>query len=455
MGNKRKRQVRGIKIQNINICMILISCILYVLLIVATVDASHRYKVMISAMGNYINCEEDAALVKEASDYLTEQVRLYTVTMDPVYVDRYFNEVYVEKRREIAMDQMSYYHTNAMAYEYFHTALENSDKLMEQEIYAMKLITIAQGYEMSDFPEDIREYTILEEDQFLSPDEMTEKARNLVFSSEYQKAKEDISGNVSYFLDNIIDNTMQEQQKSVVDLKRTMTGQQILISVLFVENILMFVLIILLVIKPLKIYIENIEDKEKLSVLGSYEFKYLALTYNNIYELNATNEAMLHYRAEHDPLTGIINRGAFDRLRQLLKGKQAPLALLIIDVDKFKQINDGFGHEMGDQVLKKVARLLEESFRSTDYIARIGGDEFAVIMTDVREDMKPLISDKIKQINDDLQHPGDDLAKTSLSVGIVFSSAGFPEDLYTKADKALYNVKENGRCGCVFYDEKE
>ena len=163
---------------------------------------------------------------------------------------------------------------------------------------------------------------------------------------------------------------------------------------------------------------------------------------------------MLSYRAEHDALTGIINRGAFDRLRQFLKGKQSSIALMILDVDRFKQVNDKYGHEMGDKVLKKVAKLLEENFRATDYPARIGGDEFAVIITDATEEMKSVIQEKVEYINNILLNPEKDMPKVSLSVGIAFSSNGFEESLYKKADTALYKTKENGRCGYTFYQEE-
>ena len=296
---------------------------------------------------------------------------------------------------------------------------------------------------------------LTEEDLSLSPEEMEAKAQELVFGSAYQESKELIMKNISYFVDNIIDSTMQNQKQSASKLKSTMTQQRVLISVLFVENIFVFILIIVLVINPLKIYIENIEDKEKLNVAGSYEFKYLALTYNNIYELNTANEAMLNYRAEHDALTGIINRGAFERLKQFLKTKDTPIALMILDVDKFKQVNDRYGHEMGDTILKKVANLLEENFRATDHPARIGGDEFAVILTDATEEMKPVIEEKIMSINNTLMNPEKDMPKVSLSVGIAFSANGFEDDLYRKADSALYVTKENGRCGYTFYEEKK
>lgn len=454
MEEKAKKPIKGIKIRSMNIKMIVLSCVLYVILLLATVHAARQYSIMVSNTEDYIACEEDASLVREGSDYLTEQVRLYTVTKDPQHMEDYFTEVYTTRRRDTALEKMQAFGVSDNALAYLRTALENSNKLMEQEIYAMRLIAEAEKTDEAALPEDVRNVALTARDAALSPEDMIDKAQDMVFGTSYQGAKESIMSNISYFINSIMGDTLQKQQDSAQALKRTMTRQQILISILFAENIMTFILISILVVKPLDIYIENIGEKERLQITGSYEFKYLALTYNNIYELNATNEAMLSYRAEHDALTGIINRGAFDRLRQILKTQPVPLALLIIDVDKFKQVNDGYGHETGDKVLKKVAKLLEDSFRSSDYAARIGGDEFAVIVTDATPDMRPVIEKKIKNINDKLLNPSNDLPKVSLSVGGAFSANGFEDTLYKKADKALYEVKENGRCGCRFYEEQ-
>ena len=455
MEEKSSKGVKGIKIKNINIAMMVVSCILYLFLIGATIQSSQRYNAMMDATENYIACSRNAGLIEEGSDYLTEQVRLYTVTKNPEYVENYFNEVYQTRRRDVALEQMREFNVSDEISGYLQTALDYSNRLMTDEIYAMRLIAQAEEMDGNVLPDDVWNMELTEDDYNLEPEEMEAKAQEMVFGSVYQESKEMIMENISYFADSIVDDTMQQQQQSASKLKSTMTRQRILVSVLFIENIFVFILIILLVIKPLKIYIENIEDKEKLNVAGSYEFKYLALTYNNIYELNTANEAKLHYRAEHDALTGIINRGAFDRLKQVLKTKQAPIALMILDVDKFKQVNDQYGHEMGDKVLKKVAKLLEENFRATDHPARIGGDEFAVILTDATEEMKPVIEEKINNMNHILLNPENDLPKVSLSVGIAFSANGFEDELYKKADSALYVTKENGRCGYSFYEEKK
>ena len=78
-----------------------------------------------------------------------------------------------------------------------------------------------------------------------------------------------------------------------------------------------------------------------------------------------------------------------------------------------------------------------------------------MILTDATEEMKPVIEEKVQNINNRLLNPENDLPKVSLSVGIAFSANGFEDDLYKKADSALYVTKENGRCGYTFYEEKK
>lgn len=452
MEEKEKRPVRGIRIRSFNYIMILVSFILYILLIAATICASVRYEVLQDATNDYITCEKNAALVAEGSDYLTEQVRLYVVTWDPQYIDGYFTEVHTARRRDTALEQLSEHQLSQELLTLLQTATEYSNQLMKEEYYAMRLTAAAQDLDLSDFPQEVRDTVLTKEDLNLSAEEMHAKARELVFGADYQSSKEQISSHISRFLDGVLEETQQRQEESALELQRIITRQKLLVSILFLQTILTFILITRLIVKPLHVYINNIREEKQLEITGAYEFRYLALTYNNIYELNTANENMLRHRAEHDPLTGIMNRGAFERLKEHLKTKASPLALLIIDVDKFKLVNDGFGHETGDRVLQKVASLLEENFRSTDYTARIGGDEFAVIVTDITPATKNVIDHKIGKINQILLHPTDGLPEVSLSVGGALSECGFSDDLYQKADQALYIVKKNGRCGFRFYE---
>lgn len=444
--------VKGIKIQTLNYTMIIVAAILYLVLVYATVQVSVKYEKLISATEDYIRCEKDAALVREGSDYLTEQVRMYVVTMEPLYMKAYFEEKNVNRRRERALEEMQEYKFNQEAYDYLQKALDNSNQLTETEIYAMKLISCSQGYDEASLPQEVREVTLQEKDRRLGSQEMMDRARTMVFDQGYQNAKELIMSNTDYFLNTIIGWTRDRQSDSAAVLRNIMAQQRICIVILFALNALNFILVIVLIVKPLQIYIDCIKEEKMLKITGAYEFKYLALTYNDIYEVNAANEVLLRHKAEHDSLTGVINRGGFEQMRVLLKASSDPIAFLIIDVDKFKQVNDGYGHEIGDQILKKVAKELTDGFRSRDYVARIGGDEFAVIMTNCPKKQQSVIYNKVSFINQSLQNPKDDLPKVSLSVGVAFSDKGFPEELYSQADKALYKVKENGRCGCGFYD---
>lgn len=453
MEKEKGGKIKGIRIRTLNYAMIMAAAVLYVILVYATIQASVKYKRLIQATEDYIRCEKDAALVREGSDYLTEQVRLYVVTMEPEYMEAYFTEKNVTRRREKALEELGGYETSQETYDYLQRALDNSNKLTEREIYAMKMVSIAREADQASLPEEMQNVTLLESHRELSPQEMIDTARDMVFDYGYRNAKELIMSNTDYFLDSIIKWTRNKQSDSAGSLHSIMNRQRECVAVLFVLNAANFILVVMLIIKPLQVYIDCIKEEKRLEITGAYEFKYLALTYNDIYEVNAANEVLLRHKAEHDPLTGVINRGAFEQMREILKASPEPLAFLIIDVDKFKLVNDGYGHEVGDRILKKVAKHLTDTFRSKDYVARIGGDEFAVIMTNCTREMRMVIRSKVQSMNQFLQIPEDGLPPVSLSVGVAFSDKGFPEELYNQADRALYHVKENGRCGCQFYDE--
>ncbi len=451
MESREKKSIKGIRIRTMNYGMILAACILYVMVIFVTIRVSIGYQNLSHAVDHYIECMKAADLVTEGSDYLTMKARLYAETAELKQLQDYFTELHVTRRRDQAVEELEGHQDNPEAHHYLELALEKSNDLMQREFYAMKLTAVAMGEDMETMPQEIKELKLTKEDQQLDPEAMQDKAKDLVFGSAYQDAKALITSNISYFFSNAIETTRQNQVQSAHVLEKSMARQRIYISILFVLNLVTFVMVIMLIVKPLQIYIRCIKEDKMLEIAGAYEFKYLALTYNDIYEINAANEAMLRHKADHDPLTGVINRGGFDQLSQILKVQRIPMALLLIDVDKFKQVNDGYGHETGDLVLKKVAGLLRDNFRSNDYVVRLGGDEFAVIMVDALPEQETLIRDKVGNINRILKNPEDGLPEVSLSVGVAFSAEGFTDDLYRNTDSALYQVKEHGRCGCDFY----
>ena len=121
-------------------------------------------------------------------------------------------------------------------------------------------------------------------------------------------------------------------------------------------------------------------------------------------------------------------------------------------MDTFKSVNDTCGHAVGDRILKRVASLLQGTFRSIDYVCRIGGDEFAIIMVDMTRELYYTITDKIDELNCQLAAGEEGLPAVSLSVGVAFSNPnGLTEALFKEADHALYCTKEHGRRGCNLY----
>ena len=158
------------------------------------------------------------------------------------------------------------------------------------------------------------------------------------------------------------------------------------------------------------------------------------------------------FNATHDALTGVYNRAGYDLL---LSGMELDSTmLLLLDGDRFKQVNDQYGHEVGDQTLRKIARAIGHCFRSDDSICRIGGDEFIVLMRNSGPALQDLICARIKQINQELTDTSDGLPPITISAGIAQGSgAANCKELFDHADQALYETKRRGRCGLTFYSD--
>jgi len=175
----------------------------------------------------------------------------------------------------------------------------------------------------------------------------------------------------------------------------------------------------------------------------------------------AEREEQLYQQAHYDPLTGLPNRNNLkDRLAQDLaraQREQRSLALLYIDLDRFKDVNDTLGHAAGDRLLQTMAERLHGCVRGTDTVARLGGDEFVIVLGHVASprDAQSVAEEVIRTLSVPISLEGREMF-TSCSVGVTLYPADgvSGEELLRKADTAMYRAKQNGRGRYVFFEEQ-
>ncbi|MBU2878689.1 GGDEF domain-containing protein [Aliiglaciecola lipolytica] len=170
-------------------------------------------------------------------------------------------------------------------------------------------------------------------------------------------------------------------------------------------------------------------------------------SFEEISKLSSTNR-QLRTLTQQDHLTKLLNRRAIDSAlkREMARSERFdhPLSLLMIDVDNFKQINDGFGHVFGDQILIDISRSIKKHVRDVDYVGRMGGDEFLVILIETNPNNALQIADRmrneVRSINSQILE-----CNISISVGLTAMQGESVVALLEKADKALYLAKKAGK----------
>lgn len=182
---------------------------------------------------------------------------------------------------------------------------------------------------------------------------------------------------------------------------------------------------------------------------------------HELYEVNKElkeKERIIRNLAYYDKLTGVANRTLFYELAEELldnaKRSNTMLGLMFIDVDKFKSINDTYGHDTGDKVLIKVAEILKDSIRKNDIVARHGGDEFLILLPYIKDisNCENIVSRIVNSKNKIINYNGNSI-NISMSMGISL----YPDDgdsidiLIAEADKAMYNAKyRDGENNCCY-----
>jgi diguanylate cyclase (GGDEF)-like protein len=175
------------------------------------------------------------------------------------------------------------------------------------------------------------------------------------------------------------------------------------------------------------------------------------LSYTEVTDL-VRHAERLERLATTDEMTGICNRRHFLTLAETewrrFQEEREPLALLILDVDLFKSINDRFGHNVGDAVIKSVAGICQDEKRAADILARIGGEEFVLLLPATRRDAAVGFAEKLRQRVEAEPFAADgESMRLTISIGVAEAEAGMAGigDLMKCADQALYDAKRGGR----------
>lgn len=188
-----------------------------------------------------------------------------------------------------------------------------------------------------------------------------------------------------------------------------------------------------------------------------YNEEFYIAVFTDISTLKETDRKLYFY-ANHDPLTGLANRTQFEtQLKKQLetaKRRNNKIAILFIDLDKFKEVNDTYGHTIGDLMLKSITKKLSDTIRAEDFLFRIGGDEFVIIAGGAEnyDGILNLANKLSEAVKEAIEIEGKVFFMT-LSIGIsIFPDHGEnAENLIKNADSAMYEVKENGRNGYMLY----
>lgn len=423
------------------------------------------------AEAEYAECEKNARQMQDASDALTAHIRRFAVTADMACLEAYLAEA-DSGRREQAQEKLHAALRGAAALEgagalegtavdeaaiaeeaaVFDRAKEESDQLMDMEYHGARLILAAIDADMDGLPPRLRDYPLTEEEAAMGSEQLFRQALQLVFGQEYQSLKDSIDSDLAQFSQAVLDRGDRQVQKTAESLRRLIWMQRAGILIVIVVILIFGVLTYRQIAVALQKQVRAITDNVLLEEKGVFELRYLARTYNARDKSRTEEEQRLRKKAEHDALTELVNRGTFEMLlksRIESRGKDAG-AFLLVDVDVFKEINDSYGHAVGDAVLKRVAEVLVDNFKDRDIIARFGGDEFAVWLTNLDREYAGFIEQRIADINRKLSHAENDLPPVTLSVGGTLSREGDSfQEMYKRADKMLYEVKKNGRSGCM------
>ncbi len=272
----------GLSIHAIHLAMIVCAVVIAALLVFSTYETSGVFNTLSRETDQYIVRQKAAHGLMEASDYLTEMVQRFTLEGDTVYLDQYFEEAFVSKRREASIMAMSEGGADQSLVAQLQEAMDESMALMYREYYAMKLVIEAR--EIRDYPDTLKAIELSEEDLFLPAEEKMDKAREMVMGSEYYASKEIIRNRLKSNLELLEDQMKLARQNTSSQMMGELTRNRIITIVLIVALLALIALTVRMLTLPLIRAAGEIREHRRLTPDGVREFRQVAEEYNGIFD---------------------------------------------------------------------------------------------------------------------------------------------------------------------------
>lgn len=282
MKNQNGSGKNGFSLRVIHMAMVVCAVVVCLLLVYSTYQSGSVFTKLSTATGNYITRQKAAHDLMEASDYLTENVQRFTLEGDTRFLDNYFEEAFVNRRREASITSMSENEAEKSLVGQLQEALDESMSLMYREYYAMKLVLDAK--EIRYDQEKLRGVELKETDAMLTADEKMDLAQSMVMGTEYYSHKEIIRTKLKTSLE-MLDKLMAATRQETADnLNRELTVVRLVIIVLTVVILVLIGLTAYLGTIPLMNAEKQIEKDQPIEVRGAKEFRNLARGYNKMHD---------------------------------------------------------------------------------------------------------------------------------------------------------------------------
>lgn len=406
----------------------------------------NKYERAVQSQQTFIACEDAATALQKASDDLSICIYNYVDTQSEEYLWEYYSII----NRRVREKELANAEQYAVDCSSLQTALRLSNELAQRETHAFSLIARADDA-IDSTPAQVQNY-VLPYSEFLQPkEEKIKLARQLIHDSAYNNYKQKIYDQIDTFEKEVLSKTENNLLEETHDISFYLRH---LYWVAAGGNLLVILLAYILYKKVtvvLSRYINSVSKNETILPEGTVELKYLAGAFNDSLARQKTMQAELRRLADLDALTDIPNRRSLETfMMKKLAESNAAGVFIFLDIDEFKNINDTFGHDAGDAVLKFLAGKIQSSCSERDYFGRFGGDEFAVWLDDAdRRDMAA-VETLIAELCGDLPDPK---IQISVSAGATYCKAGEAyDDVLKRADMALYAKKRSGKRGVTFYE---